>query len=228
MLQETSFTTSVFNRLPMITLTIAAVALLIGNMGFTAKLLQYDRVAIAAGEWWRAITGHLTHWSTDHLLWDVAVFATLGFLCEREGRRRFAGCTAASTVLITAGIWFILPNLETYRGLSGIDSALFALLAGSFLRDAIAQRRWNWVAGIAVPLAGFLGKTFFEIATGTTLFVDSAAANMVPIPLAHVIGACVGLAFAVCRVQRSRNRYLSGECGDTIPRGRFRRSVTTG
>src|SRR3990172_6884652 len=49
-----------------------------------ASSLQFDLSAIAAGEGWRIVTGHWTHVSLDHLLWDAAVFAALGFASERR------------------------------------------------------------------------------------------------------------------------------------------------
>jgi membrane associated rhomboid family serine protease len=41
-------------------------------------VLEYDRAAVAAGEIWRLLTGHLTHWSFDHLFWDVLGLAIPG------------------------------------------------------------------------------------------------------------------------------------------------------
>jgi len=52
------------------------------------------------------------------------------------------------------------------------------------------------VVAVAV---GFVAKLVFELATGGTLFVDSPAAGMVPVPLAHVAGGLVG---AVCAMYR--------------------------
>ncbi|MFQ5732226.1 MAG: rhombosortase [Planctomycetaceae bacterium] len=209
--------TETSNRFPIVALCIAGAALAVGAFDSVADLLQFDRSAIEAGQSWRLLTGHLTHWSWDHVFWDLAVFAVLGSLCERENRARFVACVAASAILISAGVWCVLPGLETYRGLSGIDSALFALLAGSVLRDAIAERRWSWLVGTLLLLAGFLGKTVFEIATGTTLFVDSAAANMLPIPLAHIIGAVVGLGLGIAPNRRkTQNNDHPRDCTVTI------------
>lgn len=38
------------------------------------ELLQYDRQAIADGQLWRVVTGHLVHIGLEHLAWDAAVF----------------------------------------------------------------------------------------------------------------------------------------------------------
>ena len=199
---------SAFRAIPVLTLGITAVVLLIGAVDSLAASLQFDRAAIAAGEWWRLLTGHLAHWSRDHLFWDLAVFAVLGAICEREDRQRFALCGFLSAVAISVGIWLLLPDLTTYRGLSGVDSALFALLVGTILRTAVRDQRWTWVAGASLLLIGFLGKTVFEVATGATLFVDSTGSGMIPIPLAHVLGAAAGLTLGM--VRRAAGDYCRG------------------
>jgi hypothetical protein len=86
-----------------------------------------------------------------------------------------------------------MPALDTYRGLSGIDSALFTLLATRVLHESIALKDRPQAILAGVILALFVAKTAYEWTTGATLFVDSAAANMLPIPLAHVMGGLVGV-----------------------------------
>ncbi|MDZ7618556.1 MAG: rhombosortase, partial [Patescibacteria group bacterium] len=83
--------------------------------------LQFDRTAIAAGQLWRLATCHLTHWSVDHLFWDVATFACLAAICQSESRRATWICLAASAMAIPAAVWLFMPDMPTYRGLSGLD-----------------------------------------------------------------------------------------------------------
>jgi hypothetical protein len=93
---------------------------------------------------------------------------------------------------ISIAVLFLLPEMGIYRGLSGLDSAFFSLLAVTILRQKLSERNWLWVGIVGLVFLGFLGKTAYELATGLTLFVDSHAAGMVPVPLAHVAGAAVG------------------------------------
>ena len=158
-----------------------------------AQQLQFHRTAIAGGELWRILTCHWTHCSFDHLFWDAGALLVLGILCEANSRWRFLVCLGASTLLIPAAVWIACPGIETYRGLSGIDSALFTLLAVQIIREGIRDRRSNVVALAGLVLAGFVAKILFETVTGSTIFVDSTAAGMVPIPLVHVVGGVVGL-----------------------------------
>ena len=52
----------------------------------------------------------------------------------RESRRITGVALGAAAVAITLGVWAWLPQFATYRGLSGLDCALFALLATTLRR----------------------------------------------------------------------------------------------
>jgi len=155
--------------------------------------LQFDRDAVAAGQWWRIVSGHVTHWNFDHLFWDGAVFAVLGVLCERRNRVHFFVGLLAAAVLIPLSVWLLLPEMRTYRGLSGLDTGLFTMLAIWTLVEKWQARQGRWVALLFCLLAGLVVKIAFEMFTGGTIFVDAATADFHPVPLAHVVGAAVGI-----------------------------------
>lgn len=183
-------------RLPVVSLLLVLLAIPATFVEPIATAAQFSRLEVAAGEVWRLLSCHLTHWSFDHFLWDAVALLVLGVLCEPMGRRRFAGCVLAAAIAIPIAVAVLETDIETYRGLSGIDSAVFALLAVSILGDAFSRREWVTFAGALAVLLGFCGKIGFELATGTTLFVDSQAAEMIPLPLSHLVGAAVGCLFA--------------------------------
>ncbi len=158
--------------------------------------LEFDRHAIATGDWGRMITGHLTHWTLDHAFWDGAMFLALGTLCEVRWPRRFLACLAGAPIVISVALWCGTPELNTYRGLSGIDSALFTLAVGCLLCEAVGEGRRNYALLLTALLVAFAGKIGYEFATGATLFVDSTTA-FVPIPLAHIAGGAVGIVAAL-------------------------------
>ncbi|MFP6767029.1 MAG: rhombosortase [Planctomycetaceae bacterium] len=187
-------------RLPGVSLLIALASVVICFLEPLARNLQYDPAAIASGELWRIVTCHLTHWSLDHLFWDVLVFVVAGAICEQENRSRFLACLGISAVAIPLAVWIVQPDLVFYRGLSGIDSALFILMAVTALGDAIRKRDLGWAIAVGLLSIGFIGKTIYEFTTGDTLFVDSQTAGMTPVVLAHVVGAVIGVATAtICR-----------------------------
>jgi hypothetical protein len=105
-----------------------------------------------------------------------------------------------TAVLIPLALWCIWPAMSTYRGLSGIDSALFALLAAINVKRAQAARQWWWVGALGLVCLAFAGKVTYELVTGDTLFVDSHAAQMTPVPLAHGIGAAAGVVAGLAKL----------------------------
>ncbi len=150
--------------------------------------LQFERAAVDAGQLWRLVTGHWTHWTADHLIWDLFVFLALGWACVRVDRRAAFRCVAASSLAIGLGVWLATPALTTYRGLSGVDSALFTLFARQLATRLEPARRWIVHGAMAV----FLAKALFELIAGESWFVDSDAVFEVA-PAAHLIGGLTGL-----------------------------------
>jgi hypothetical protein len=131
-----------------LSLSLAALAILVygldsifGAVDMSAAL-QLD--AARPLEVWRLITGHWTHWSIDHLFWAVLMFAVLGAELEVRSRRRFALFVICSALVISGHALWSQSALFVYRGLSGIDSALFVAFAIAQLRqpgpDALALR----------------------------------------------------------------------------------------
>ena len=180
-------------RLPVASLLFIVLAIALYALPGTSNCLQYDRSAIAHGEVWRALTGHMVHWSANQLFWDGLALGFLGWLCERNSVASFLQCFLLSALLISLTLWFAAPWMTTYRGLSGIDSALFALVAVRLGREAFFDRQWFKLTLVGIVGGGFVSKVAYEFVSGATLFVDSSAGGMVPVPLAHVVGAIAGL-----------------------------------
>ncbi len=168
------------------------------------EALQYDRASIAAGELWRVVTCHWTHWSTDHLAWDLAAFAVLILLAWRASPAHTLSIVGLAAVFIPAAVWVALPGLELYRGLSGLDSALFVYVALATVRRELAERRRGPTLIVLLLLAGFLVKVLFETLTGATVFAESA--GYVPVPLAHLVGGLLGTALFLAGGRREGQR----------------------
>ena len=181
------------------TVVLLAIPALLFQLPGWAEHLQWDRGAVARGEVWRLVTCHWTHWSVRHLAWDLAAFVLLAALCEARGRRALLAAVASSALLIPTVLWLALPGLEIYRGLSGIDSALFVLAAVLLLRE---EPRSAPALAAGVALVGFLLKVGYESVSGAALFAGSEGL-FVPVPLAHLIGGACGL-LSLTGASRSR------------------------
>ena len=172
---------------------IALTAVVVHFVPDAAQWLQYDRQALMAGAWWRGLTGHLVHWNTEHLMWDLLMFVVLGYLIERQSHGRLLWLWLGSAAAISAFVWFARPDVATYRGLSGIDTALFVYLAVMLVVDAVQHRQFGRGLSAGMLLTGLAGKLLFESATGGTMFVDSHAAGFGVLIEAHLLGALVGI-----------------------------------
>jgi len=154
--------------------------------------LLYDRSALVHHELWRLVTCHWVHLSGDHLFWSAATFLGLGSLCELMDKKMYYAAVAFSAVLIPAVIWLGMPDLMIYGGLSGLDCALYALLMVLMIKREIQSGSRVWVAFFSLLLVGLMAKIAYETVTGLTLFVSNVHSAMVPVPLAHLVGAVVG------------------------------------
>lgn len=200
---------------PWLVMLLAAVAGGVALLPDGGAGLAYQRDLIAAGELWRLVTGHFVHWSHSHLVWDLCTFLALGAACELRSRKRLLACLLISAVAIPGVVWLLLPELELYGGLSGIDSALFALLGGQ-----LAHEQWKRGSSAALAMAlvfslAFVLKTGFEMTNGGTVFVGDLAPGIVSVPLAHLAGAVVGVLASVVPGGEGRSSSRDGSEGST-------------
>ena len=171
-----------------IALTIVALAAAL----IDGSLLELQR----GGPVWRILTCHFTHWTHEQLAWDLLAFVFLGLACERRNRRAYHATLLASALFIPLAVMLFAPRIVAYRGLSGLDSALFALLlAQEFRRNRI----------VAVCAVGFAAKIAFEAMTSSTVFVSNLGAGVVAVPMAHLAGAVIAalIAFTMSSCVRS-------------------------
>ena len=204
---------SLFARAAPLTTLLLACCFAAHGLSALSVALQFDRDAIAGGQLWRVATGHLTHWNGEHFFWDAVIFAPMGWLAESQSRRRYFVCLLGALLAIGAALWFLRPDVQAYRGLSGLDTALFAMLGSRLLVEKLRARQWGWVCGATILLAALAAKLAYECLTGGLLFVDPRAAGFMPIPLAHIAGAAIGIAvglapFEGCLRLRRRGTVL--------------------
>jgi rhomboid family GlyGly-CTERM serine protease len=185
-----------------ILLLTVAVVLLAFVLPQAGAWLQYDRSAIAQGEWWRIITSHLTHWTGSHLLWDLIMFIALAVIALRISKPRTFGTLLLSAVLIPTAVWIFRPHMIHYRGLSGLDSALYVFVLLELIKKQSTKTK---SAALWMMLISFTAKVAYEFMTGNTLFVQSMGPNISGVPLAHLVGGITGAIFARGKVGSDLN-----------------------
>jgi rhomboid family GlyGly-CTERM serine protease len=175
-------------RLPWWTLALVASALLAWAWPGLAAVLIYDRAAIGAGQFWRLASGHLVHFSTAHLVANLAVLLVVGAALESRDRRTTAILYGVAMPFIGAVLWLAEPALAVFGGASGV---VFAVLA-AFALDALARPGRQKVLG-AVLLAGLCLKLAAESGFGWSTGVLAPGAEFVAVPASHAAGLAVAI-----------------------------------
>lgn len=176
---------------PWVSLGLTAAAMALFFSPPLTELLVYNREAIAAGEVWRLVTGHLVHFSAAHLIGNSAalLLAEIFLRLKGEGVPRRFWCLAPPAVGLA--LFLLNTDLAIYGGLSGIVCGMIILLAGRWLRGGRPER------GLALLLlAGVGAKVLLEAHTSQPLLA-AGTAPFVPVPLAHLAGAAVGAFLSV-------------------------------
>jgi rhomboid family GlyGly-CTERM serine protease len=148
----------------------------------------YARQGLAEGQLWRLLSGHLVHSDPAHLGWDLGALVLLGWAFEPLLRERFWSLLGVAALVIDAGLWFGLPGLARYCGLSGL---LNALLAAGLWRLWRQHGRHPLVPAIALLS---LLKPLWELSAGQALFTSTLWPSL---PEAHLLGLAAGLGYAL-------------------------------
>jgi rhomboid family GlyGly-CTERM serine protease len=149
------------------------------------RLLRYDRAGLAAGQWWRLLSGHLVHLDLHHALLNSVGLALMWALFERDYTPlKWLAIIAGSIAAIDAGLWLRDSTVLWYVGSSG---ALHGVMAAGTLAHLRNRERDG------VILAGVLAlKLLYEQSVGAL----PLSGNDPVVVDAHLYGVLGGLAVA--------------------------------
>jgi rhomboid family GlyGly-CTERM serine protease len=173
------------------------VAIIAAEVILPAELLEYRR-SLAFPEPWRLFTGHFVHLSFLHaLLNGVALLLLDRLFADRLGPHELFGMLAIVPVVMSIAFWFLLPELQWYRGLSGVLHAVF--FAGCVAWIGQAEGRARWLP--AAALIGGTAKVLLEQPWDASFPVHELL-RVAVVPQAHLIGAVIGTAAGLVFRQR--------------------------
>ncbi len=136
---------------------------------------------------WRLWTGHWVHLSVWHWVLNVAALALIPEIFLRASWKFFLVLWIALPPLLSLALWFSLPQLSLYAGLSGVLHGIYlAMAVMAIFGGERAERRIGWVV-----LLGLLAKVSYEAYRGM-----SQTAELIGAPVilqAHQFGAALGL-----------------------------------
>lgn len=201
------------HRLPWLT---AAVVLLAAGASALFAAGAADGLVAQGPVWqqpWRLLTGPFVHASGGHLLRCLPAFAVcLALLEGAAGRARVLPLLALALALPAAGV-LLLEGTPRYFGLSGATYALaFVLVVEAWRRGALGP----WSAWLMV---GLVAKVVVEGSLGHLLVASEHGPGVTPVPLAHSIGALVGLVAALATRAAPGPRRRGRAYGATASRG---------
>jgi len=147
---------------------------------------SYQRTALAAGEWWRALTAHFVHLDAGHALLNGLGLVLMWALFARDySPLRWLAIYLTAALTISAGLWLFDPQVEWYVGASG---ALHGVMAAGTLAHLRRRDLDGWILAVFI-----IAKLSYEQFVGSMPFAGSAH-TLVD---AHLYGAIGGLAIAL-------------------------------
>ena len=185
-------------KFPCFVILIALCIEISGGMGRAS--LSYQNNFVRSHEYWRLITGHITHLGWPHFFLNTAGLILVWFLYGKTYSTRnwvlvFLWCSAC----ISLGFYVFDTGLQSYVGLSGVLHGLIAAgLLGSFfkaLRHPNKAIPWEDI----LIFMGLWSKVIYEQIIGPVPLTEAASGAHVVVN-AHLYGAISGSIYACITV----------------------------
>ncbi|WP_434360834.1 rhombosortase [Parasalinivibrio latis] len=148
--------------------------------------LDWQRQAIEHGQWWRILTGNLTHTNFIHLVMNGAALTVITFIF-RAHYRESTFLIQISLLSVAVGLAMFFSDYRQYAGLSGVLHGLFVIGAVADIRGG-DRVGWLLLAGV---FAKILWEQVFGASADTAELIGASVATE-----AHLAGGIVGLAIA--------------------------------
>ena len=169
--------------IPFLTIATALLAVAVYAWPEAREFCVLDRRAFFHGEWWRAFTAHVVHFSPSHLWWDATVFVSAGAFVEWRSRRIFASLFIAASMAVTGAVLVFTPEFQFYGGLSGVATAMLFFAA----LQCVAGKGTIRVCAIFV-ISAILAKLVFEGLNPQPWLARFESASIRSAPVSHAAG----------------------------------------
>lgn len=181
--------------------TVIAVAAAIGIFFWpnAARALEWDRLQILSGEWWRVLTGNWVHLDRSRLWWNVAVLLPAGVWAEYVQPWRARALYLIAPLIVGGALYTLEPQLIRFGGLSGVATAFVVFLALAQLKITDTDR-WFWRLVLALVAL----KIITEVLLASRVFAHYSDPTMRATALSHVAGAAAGVIALGARRRRRR------------------------
>ncbi|ALR16101.1 MULTISPECIES: rhombosortase [Vibrio] len=161
-----------------------------------ASLSEWHAYNIRHGEWWRIVTGNLTHTNFAHLGMNLAGLWIISFVFRPSTKNFLIVFLLLCTFV---GALNLFTNMKVYVGLSGVLHGLFGFWA---LREVFEARRSSLLL-----VGGLIAKVVWEQLYGPSTSTAAMIGARVAID-AHLFGTIGGLGMAL--LEKGSRRRLFG------------------
>lgn len=166
---------------------IAAITLMIAStilyflQNDSLPLLEFSRLAITNGEYWRLLTGNIMHTNHWHLIFNLAGLIMLTHLFHRlMSNLHFMVFSIINASLVGMMLYLFSPTIEYYVGLSGYLHGLFVY---GCLIEIYKGRTSSWL--LLVGVCAKIGyETFYGASKEMSELINASVATD-----AHLFGA---------------------------------------
>lgn len=191
---------------PLCIMFILLITELLGDWG--REHLRYDRALIAAGQWWRLLTCNFVHLGWWHWFLNEMGLLVLVLLCPQPlSAVVWARRLILLSLSMSLGLYFFVPAMGNYVGMSGVIHGLFVL----GLLPQVARKDL-----ISIGCLSYLvGKIGWEYWTGAPLSDEQAIGGHVAIE-SHLFGALSAFAYALVFRSITRTESFSLKGNSTI------------
>ncbi len=168
------------------------ILILIAQLPVIHEYLIWDRAAIEKGQWWRVLTGNITHTNVIHMLMNLSALWILAVLHKMYYQDK-TWILLTGIMMPVIGLLMFFTPYSSYAGLSGVLHGLFAF---GIIRDIQYKQPLGYLL-----LVLFLGKLLAELWTLDTSYSASLIEAQVAYQ-AHWIGALIGF-FSAFIIEKS-------------------------
>ena len=133
---------------------------------------------------WRLFSGHFSHLNNKHLLlnliaWVIILFLGINYLSVL----RWIVLLFVLTLSISIGLYYFVPQVGYYGGLSGVLHGYFAYILIVWIKN---KQKIAWLI-LLLLIAKVLIENFSDIGSSTAEYLDLRVVTEV-----HLIGVIVG------------------------------------
>ena len=147
---------------------------------------RFNRELVEQGHVWLMFSGHIVHMNWAHWALNMTGLAIVAFFFSTHASfKQWFSVILVSACVINIGLWWWMPEIHSYVGLSGV-------LHGLFLYGALREIRFYPVSGYVLTTV-LIAKLLWEFFNGAMPGSEDMTGGRV-LTEAHLLGAIGGTA----------------------------------